>query len=923
MSMAVRALVALSTLALIMPALVAQVAQISSLPSPDHSDVLRRHTEFANSRKIPNRNFEQIVPYWTAEGGWHTELQLRNNLTSDPLTVSPILRSSDGNETILRDVTILPGEVKTIDLHTALTEINSALEGQSSAYGSVSLKYSTRSLRNLFASVMVHDTGRPIMYHLDASSEAPKFLTGSREGIWWLPTQSTQGYLILTNQAKHPLACSLSLYDVYGKAWNEAIQLEARQTQRLSIRSLLTQSGLGGSFGGIKIDVPEGAGSLDSVNILYDEPAGFSATMKMFDVNSKIQVQQRDFAGTGVWTTRAPMLALSRPDPVLALPAGTVLRPTIFLRNTTGKSVNVAMTLHWRGDSASGQSPAANIALPPNETRSVNVSEMQSKGILPMDAHWAQATIVTDSFPDAVVAAAASYDSTLRYGAQTPFSDQLSSHLEGGQWTVDATHTSLIAIGNGSGQPTNAELTILYDQGHGTYRIDKAIAGDDQWFVNFAQLIREQVPDKDGNTIPMGTSTGAYRLRQLDNAGHDYLYEGKVITDKTYGHATYGCMTCCGYEDSDYGLPFLMNDPTNVGIGDTQQVDVYGTNACSGGIDPLDLYFGSWSSGDTTILTVSPTFAKGVGPGSTRIRAQATHLPSGSGQDQRSCPYAPDITSGNGNVPPTVTFGPLTAVTVNGTVPVSVSFSGGATSSPASITLSISTTSGTGSAVFSTGGTTTTIPSAPTTVFVKGITASSTPNNMLLDATISNGDGGAPQEVATNPQAFSVVQVAIPVNLRQKSGAPDASGNLNFIYNWSSSTGSVSDLSNCWVMESVKYDGSVPLFLWPSPPYVPSQTTPNPTQNDGVGTDPPMIQGSAGTLPDSQLHPGFHGPYGNNTVTATQTFLWECSNLNNGAFSTFPGISYPIVRTVSSDGKGGWMYTVTKNGVTATVDPLP
>ena len=106
--------------------------------------------------------------------------------------------------------------------------------------------------------------------------------------------------------------------------------------------------------------------------------------------------------------------------------------------------------------------------------------------------------------------------------------------------------------------------------------------------------------------------------------------------------------------------------------------------------------------------------------------------------------------------------------------------------------------------------------------------------------------------------------------------------------------------------------GNLPEFPWPSPPYVPNQTTPNPARNDGVGNDPPMIQGSAGTMPDQQLHPGFQGPYGNNTVTATQTFLWEWSNLNNGAFSTFPGISYQIVRTASSDGKGGWMYTSRK-----------
>ena len=167
--------------------------------------------------------------------------------------------------------------------------------------------------------------------------------------------------------------------------------------------------------------------------------------------------------------------------------------------------------------------------------------------------------------------------------------------------------------------------------------------------------------------------------------------------------------------------------------------------------------------------------------------------------------------------------------------------------------------------------------------------------------------------------------VPIPVNFRQKSGSADSSGNLNFTYNWSSSTGSVSDLSNCWIVENVQYLNAGNPFIWPSPPYSPNApTTPNPTRNDGLNGDLPMIQGSAGTLPDQQGHPGFQGPYANApSVNATQTFQWECSNLNNGTFTTFPGISYAIVRSISQDGSGGWQYTVTKNGVPATVDPLP
>lgn len=39
---------------------------------------------------------ESTAPYWTAEPGWHTEFQLKNNLAQSDLTVTPVLRMKGG-----------------------------------------------------------------------------------------------------------------------------------------------------------------------------------------------------------------------------------------------------------------------------------------------------------------------------------------------------------------------------------------------------------------------------------------------------------------------------------------------------------------------------------------------------------------------------------------------------------------------------------------------------------------------------------------------------------------------------------------------------------------------------------------------------------------------------------------------------------
>jgi hypothetical protein len=62
-------------------------------------------------------------------------------------------------------------------------------------------------------------------------------------------------------------------------------------------------------------------------------------------------------------------------------------------------------------------------------------------------------------------------------------------------------------------------------------------------------------PDSEGNTVPVDTMTG-YELRDLDHAYVGQLYEGKLVVDKTYGHAAYGC----GYNPPYFGTDHMRFD---------------------------------------------------------------------------------------------------------------------------------------------------------------------------------------------------------------------------------------------------------------------------------------------------------------------------------------------------------------------------
>jgi hypothetical protein len=550
---------------------------------------------------VPPIDQEQFFGYWTTETGWTSELQLRNNSPGQDLVVTPALRLADGAETALAAVTIKPQEVKSIDLDAAIAA--AAAPQLIGTYGSVVLRYRSPSAASLYAAMMVRRMGHAIAFHIDALGESQELQIGSREGIWWLPKDTTSDYLILTNQGQNTLPLDLSLYDASGKQARQKVLLAPAETTRYSIRKLILTSGLTGAYGGIKISTSAHAGSLDTLHFLFDESAGFSAILKMFDYNPNAKLEERDYARTATWTLRAPMLALSNPDPALAFPPDTKLLPQLLIRNTTAKPIDATLRFNWRTAGSTGKAPGPALRLAPYETRRIDVAALQDAAILPKEANWTSVIITTNSKPDELMAVAASYDTTLRYGAQTPFSDQLTFRWEGGMWEYDPYHSSIITAGNGGTKPAQAAFTIFYNQGTQRYDLEQTLQPDEQVWIDVGKLIRERVPDKNGKALPADLTSGSYEFRDLTNTGVGTLFEGKVIYDKTYGHAAYGCAACCGYDVTSVAFTY---NPLGMPVGGPAGQAVNAPDMCQGGAlaDVSSSFYYNWSSANTSIATV-------------------------------------------------------------------------------------------------------------------------------------------------------------------------------------------------------------------------------------------------------------------------------------------------------------------------------
>jgi hypothetical protein len=129
-------------------------------------------------------------------------------------------------------------------------------------------------------------------------------------------------------------------------------------------------------------------------------------------------------------------------------------------------------------------------------------------------------------------------------------------------------------------------------------------------WIDIGKLIRENVPDKSGKTLPADLSAGSYDIRDLTNHGIGSLFEGKVIYDKTYGHVTYGCGVCCGYQP-----PVFWWDPLGISFLGTADNGVDAYDTCDDDDEDVSgSFYGNWTTANSAIATVD-TYGTHTGKG--------------------------------------------------------------------------------------------------------------------------------------------------------------------------------------------------------------------------------------------------------------------------------------------------------------------
>jgi len=115
--------------------------------------------------------------------------------------------------------------------------------------------------------------------------------------------------------------------------------------------------------------------------------------------------------------------------------------------------------------------------------------------------------------------------------------------------------------------------------------------------------------------------------------------------------------------------------------------------------------------------------------------------------------------------------------------------------------------------------------------------------------------------------------------------------------------------------ERVQYRPNPP---FPSPPFPPN-VGPKENPYDSPTKDPP----EKGKTTDIHKTPGtFAQPYEEAMVWARQVYWYTCPCVEGGERQHLDG-PYDIIRSVERRPDGKYRFTITKDGASATIDPLP
>lgn len=440
-----------------------------------------------------------LCAFWRVNKGFTSTIRIKNSLIIGPLEVVPVLYMADGTEYVLPSVTVPTAGVATVNINTALAQAPASLASHISGFGSAAIRYRFIAPGVASASMELLNAPQSLIYVFPfgpSGNDTPQGHT--LEGLWWRHDPGVSPFVALTNTTEQSLEAEVELIGSQGTAVaGPVVSVSPHAVEFLELEHLL--AGLPTPetrAGGIRIQWTGKRADLLVAAGLENVPEGYSAVMSFLLHDPRSAAPSKTSYG-------AAGLMVGRPDPAAGFPEGTRFTPYTVLRNTTSKPIEVSPALNYMEGGR-----AKSIALPteqlaPYETRTIALANSLARlGLASFSGTINLAFSFLGQSGDLLLATG-SVDQTGTYVFEViPEGVRQSLSKEVCYWDVASGNDTMVTLWNPLDEGQDVVLTFHYGDGSGQYDLPVSLGPHVSRMVTISELIRQGLPDPQGNLIP-------------------------------------------------------------------------------------------------------------------------------------------------------------------------------------------------------------------------------------------------------------------------------------------------------------------------------------------------------------------------------------------------------------------------------------
>ena len=864
---------------------------------------------------VHNNLYTATGNMWRTDHSFQSTIHLTNRLITQPMDVTVTLYMADGTPYVLPVVHLAKSGVAEVSVNAALASAPAAVLSHVSQSGSATLQYRYDWAGAVRGSTTILDSVRSLQYTNSfrfpetvmnsASSGAAATMTGPHvlQGLWWKYSPQSSVFVSAANTTSQQMQATIAVVDQQQNALGSRQIVLGPQASTLTALDDIIGSSPSTLIGGVQITYSGNPGALLFSGGLEDDAAGYSAAMPL---GMAMMPMTTTATVPGSCTAAAAGLMVGPAGAMMGFPSGVTFHPYGFARNIGTAS----LTLHSSVNYMDSSGPHT-LALPDQALAAGQALNLQLNSVVQLPATVGSVNLSFNVAGDCstLLLATGSVDTTGNYVFEVaPTGVAPGNGRQMLHWQVGNGYDSMFSLWNPSSQSEDLLATVYFEPQESTYTVPITLAPNASTMLDIMGLIEAAKPDVNGNTIPAGAHIGSVVVAGVSPDLRDtvtFVAAGGVYNPLS-GTCGIICTDCTGAVSGD-----LSPASPSVAADHTQAFTFYVNN--SNGTQTNYTSTADWSSSETSVATVQSGQASAVSSGSTEISAKSPSVPDGEGE---ACIDGDETISSCMNIQ----YTGETTLTVYDDTPSNISVS------PSSYTV------GTATGFTITGQNLGTNCPQLTWPFAASYSLSSCANTSVSGTATANaagsgdltfkaegygGQGFSPGpgqgQTAQSTAVSATAPCAVPTSLTSTAGQCLASGELDFTYSWSSSSGKMSDLSSCYVGEYVTYSGSPP-----SPPFPSSSGFVNPTINPPLGTN----DGYGYTILDHNLPPSgsFVTPYASATFNGTQTWRYNCACQGTpGVYTSFPGYGSVAIQRQVTNSSGSWQYVITKQGSTCTL----